>query len=63
MPGLPLAVGGPSRNVNGESFSLLDSIDSENVDSSSQIFIRELSSETGSSSPGDEGTVISHSEL
>ena len=58
-----MAVGGPSRNVNGEAYSLLDSIDSENVDSFSQASMRELSSETGSSSPGDEGTVIGHSDL
>ena len=49
--------------MNGESFSLLDSIDWENVDSFSQTSMSELSSETGSSSPGDEGTVISHSDL
>ena len=49
--------------MNGEAFSLLDSIDRENVDSFSQTPMSELSSETGSSSPGDEGTVIGHPDL
>jgi hypothetical protein len=58
IPGLPFAVGGPSKKVNGELSSILDSMDLENVPSSCQISIKEFSSPTGSSSPGEAGTLI-----
>jgi len=58
MPGRPLAVGGPSRKVKGDSRFLLDSIDSENVASSPHDSIREFSNDTGSRFPGELGTTI-----
>ncbi len=58
MPGFPLAVGGPSRNVNGTPESFLELMDSENVPSSSHFFTIDPSRETGSRSPGETGTLI-----
>ena len=58
IPGLPFAVGGPSRNVNVDSSFLRDSMDLGKVPSSFHFFIRELSSITGSKPPGETGTLI-----
>ncbi len=58
MPGLPFAVGGPSRNVNGLPASLRASIELEKVPSSPQSSIKEFSRDTGSRSPAGFGTPI-----
>jgi hypothetical protein len=49
--------------VNGDLRPLLDSIDFEKVPSSFQISIKELSRATGSSSPGETGTLIGQATL
>ena len=58
MPGFPFAVGGPSRNVNGDPLALLSSIDLRNVPSESHNSINAVSRATGSSSPGVGGTTM-----
>ena len=53
-PGLPLAVGGPSRKINGAPLSLLV-IDDTKAPSSFQMLRRLFSSSTLSNSPAGDG--------
>ena len=58
IPGLPFAVGGPSRKVKGDAPSRRASMLWANVFSSLQACIRAVSRATGSSSPAGFGTTI-----